>query len=85
VGRIGFSAQLPRRTQRRVESREAKNLIASSRRDRLIVARHECLGVDVKRLRPGGAVEVIVSPKVSSIGLFGQIENLDPDRLVSRS
>ena len=33
-----------------------------SRRDRLIVARHEVPGIDVKRLRPGGTVEVIVSP-----------------------
>src|SRR5580700_7972443 len=39
-----------------------------SRRDRLIVARHEVPGIDVKRLRPGGTVEVIVSPSVSRIG-----------------
>src|SRR5580700_4868039 len=39
-----------------------------SRRDRLIVARHEVPGIDVKRLRPGGTVEVIVSPNVSRIG-----------------
>jgi hypothetical protein len=34
----------------------------------VIVARHEVPGIDVKRLRPGGTVEVIVSPNVSRIG-----------------
>jgi hypothetical protein len=33
-----------------------------SRRDRLIVARHEVLCSDAERPRPGGTVEVIVSP-----------------------
>ena len=39
-----------------------------SRRDSTIVARHEVPGIDLKRLRPGGTVEVIVSPNVSRIG-----------------
>jgi hypothetical protein len=38
-----------------------------SRRDRLIVAGHFVPGCDVERPRPGGTVEVIVSPRV----LFG--------------
>jgi hypothetical protein len=33
-----------------------------SRRDRLIVASAKCLGSDAERPRPGGTVEVIVSP-----------------------
>jgi hypothetical protein len=41
-----------------------------SRRDRLIVAKPgtKCLGIDGKLLRPGGTVEVIVSPSVRRIG-----------------
>jgi hypothetical protein len=34
-----------------------------SRRDRLIVARHEVPGKRCRELRPGGTVEVIVSPR----------------------
>src|SRR4249920_20361 len=36
----------------------------------------KCLGIDVKRLRPGGTVEVIVSPSVSRIGSIVPLDGM---------
>jgi hypothetical protein len=54
-----------------------------SRRDRLIVARHEVPGSDAEDPRPGGTVEVIVSPTrerakgIAQAGLFSRISHTE--------